>query len=153
MDFETLQLQLYEIIEEYIKNIDKSNPIYIESLNEKYDSIREKIISNKNETNTLKSRRFMKKIIKHEDLSSTPKLYIKKLNSERRKKITFIIILYLTALNLIRLSFKDGNPSLALLSILDALMVFDQSNEYSSQNEEIKSIKKVLKENVYGSSK
>lgn len=153
MDFETLRMQIYGIIKEYIDNIDKASSMYMERLNEEYSSIREKIISDDTKFYKLKERRFVKKIIKNEDLSSAPKLYIEKLNSEKRKKMTFIVILYLTALNLMRLSCKDSNFSLALLSILDALMVFEQSNEYSSQNEEIKSIKKVLKENVYGSSK
>lgn len=144
MDFEELQEEIYNVIEEYVGTDLENDKESIEELNSKYKFLREELINNKKKFNKIYQRSFINAMIKHEDLSTTPKYVEKQLKIQKRNYSEIMILFYLVSLNLAKNGIIDKNMLFGILSGISLLYSYKTSKEVDIINEDIEAIKQLI---------
>lgn len=83
-------------------------------------------------------------MIKHDDLSTTPKYIEKQLKVQKRYYIEVMILFYLSSLNLAKNGIIDKNMFCGILSFYSLLYSHKTSKEVDIINEDIEAIKQLI---------
>lgn len=148
--YESVCKNAIELMVDYIYAVKENDEESLEKIKSNYQSFRSDIIKNKKEFKGLNQRQFLKTIVKHEDLSTTPKFVKKQLQLQKRYHFEVIMLFYLVALDMATGSIIEESMLKGLFAICDMNIVLKICKEYDSINEQLDDVKAFIKEYKYG---
>ena len=148
--YESVCKNAIELMVDYIYAVKENDEESLEKIKSNYQSFRTDIIENQKEFKGLNQRQFLKTIVKHEDLSTTPKFVKKQLQLQKRYHFEVIMLFYLIALRLATDSIIDESIFKGIIAFFDMKLVLNICKEYDNINESLDDVKTFIKEYKYG---
>ena len=148
--YESVCKNAIELMVDYIYAVKENDEESLEKIKSNYQSFRTDIIENQKEFKGLNQRQFLKTIVKHEDLSTTPKFVKKQLQLQKRYHFEVIMLFYLIALRLATDSIIDESIFKGIIAFFDMKLVLKICKEYDNINESLDDVKTFIKEYKYG---
>lgn len=148
--YESVCKNAIELMVDYIYAVKENDEESLEKIKSNYQSFRTDIIENQKEFKGLNQRQFLKTIVKHEDLSTTPKFVKKQLQLQKRYHFEIIMLFYLIVLRLATDSIIDESIFKGIIAFFDMKLVLKICKEYDNINESLDDVKAFIKEYKYG---
>lgn len=139
-----------DLMEDYMIAVKENDIEKLDKIKKEYQEFRENLFENKKYFKGLKRRKFLKAIVKHEDISTTPKYVKSELKNKKRFYFEIIMLIYLFALILATDSIKNKSIPDGVIAFYDMVVVLKFCKEYDIINEELDDVKAFIKEYKYG---